>query len=29
MFLELFIIGINYKGHFLTKKGLVNGVLSY
>jgi len=29
MLLGLFIIGINYKGHLLTKKGLVNGVLGY
>jgi len=29
MLLELFIIGINYKGHLLTKKGLANSVLGY
>jgi len=27
--LGLFIVGINYKGYLLTKKGLVNGVLGY
>jgi len=29
MLLGLFIIGINYKGYFLTKEGLANGVLGY
>jgi len=27
--LGLFVIRINYKGHLLTKEGLVNGVLGY
>jgi len=29
MLLGLFVIGINYKGHLLTKEGLANGVLGY
>jgi len=29
MLLRLSIIGINYKGYFLTKEGLANGVLGY
>jgi len=29
MFLGLFVIGINYKDYFLTKKGLINSVLGY
>jgi len=29
MLLGLFVVGINYKGHLLTKKGLANGVLGY
>jgi len=29
MLLELFIVGINYKGYLLTKEGLANGVLGY
>jgi len=27
--LGLFVVGINYKGYFLTKEGLTNGVLGY
>jgi len=29
MLLGLFIVGINYKGHLLTKEGLVNSILGY
>jgi hypothetical protein len=29
MLLGLFIVRINYKSYFLTKEGLVNGVLGY
>jgi len=29
MLLGLFIIRINYKSYFLTKKGFVNNVLGY
>jgi len=27
--LGFFIVRINYKGYFLTKEGLINGVLGY
>jgi len=29
MLLGLSVVGINYKGHLLTKEGLINGVLGY
>jgi len=29
MLLGLFVIEINYKGHFLIKEGLISGVLGY
>jgi len=27
--LGLFVVGINFKGYFLTKEGFANGVLGY
>jgi len=29
MLLGFSIIGINYRGYFLTKEGLINGILGY